>query len=166
MEGRKTRSRHSPIWIAIPLIAFCASSLRAEMVHVDSPVLEMIPPSRPIKTIDANQMVRSVQQEWQAFREGLNRAAVETMATMFFIRGAPPPPTPTPPTPPGQGGGVTPPPPPPPPPSGSGEPGPTDPPPVDPPQGTPEPASLVIAMLGAGVTSWYGWKRRSRKVVS
>ena len=87
-------------------------------------------------------------------------------ARAFFIRGGTPPPPPPPSNqgnPPPQEGGN---PPPPPPPTGGGEtpPGGGDVPPPPPPvQGAPEPASLTIGMLGAGLASLVAWRRRQRK---
>lgn len=57
----------------------------------------------------------------------------------------------------GDGGSV------PPPPVGGGETPPVDvTPPVDLPQGTPEPASLVTALIGAGLAFGYGWRKRRK----
>ena len=111
---------------------------------------------------------QSLRSEWEAVRTDLTRSALETTLTMFYIRSAKPPPPPPPPPkgnnqPPQQQGSGDPPPPPPapPPPGGTAEP-PQLTPPTDPPHGTPEPASIVTAILGTGLVSWFGWRRRSR----
>ncbi len=103
---------------------------------------------------------------WERLREDLTRTALETTLTMFLIRASPTPPTPTPPpppppqvvTPPAQGPNTTPPAnTPPDPPTGSGDP-PTQ---VDPPPSSaPEPAGIVIALVGAGLATAYGWRKR------
>jgi hypothetical protein len=79
----------------------------------------------------------------------------------------PPPPTPgggNPPPPPPTGGGNT---PPPQPPTGNGNPPPDNPPPPPgppvPPTDSPEPASVVTALLGAGLASLAAWRHRRRK---
>jgi hypothetical protein len=112
-------------------------------------------------------LLAALRQEWEAIREDLTRSLVETTQTMFFIRGGSPPPSNDQgqsPPPPLDGG----PPPPPPPPAGTGEDQPADvgnPPPV-PPQGTPEPASIVTALLGAGLASLCGYRKWRRKKVT
>ncbi len=107
---------------------------------------------------------------WSEFREDLVRCVVETTVTAFLIRTANPPAPPQgsgdpQPTPPGQNNtppDPPPPPPPPDPPSGSGDPidPPFDPPP--PPSETPEPASIITALMGVGLTSIYAWRRRQQ----
>jgi hypothetical protein len=115
-------------------------------------------------------LLAALRQEWEAIREELRRSLLETTLTMFFIRGGSPPPSNDQgqlPPPPDQAGGPPPPPPPPPPPTGTGEDQPGDmgnPPPV-PPQGTPEPASIVTALLGAGLASLCGSRKWRRKKV-
>jgi hypothetical protein len=117
---------------------------------------------------DGKALLAALRQEWEAIREDLTRSVLETTLTLFFIRGGSPPPSSNDqgqlPPPPDQAAGPPPPPPPPPPPTGTSEDQPGDvgnPPPV-PPQGTPEPASIVTALLGAGLASLYGsrpWRR-------
>lgn len=105
-----------------------------------------------------------LQLHWEAVREDLLRAALQTVVTMFFIRWSTPPPPPTaqsapPPvvTPPPTNQNTNPPPgDPPPPPSGQGDPPTT----VDPPPSAPEPTALVIALVGAGLGAGYGLRRR------
>ena len=115
-------------------------------------------------------LLAALRQEWDAFREELTRSLLEATLTMFFIRGGSPPPSNDQgqlPPPPDQAAGPPPPPPPPPPPTGTGEDTPGDmgnPPPV-PPQGTPEPASIVTALLGAGLASLCGSRKWRRKNV-
>jgi hypothetical protein len=54
-----------------------------------------------------------------------------------------------------------------PPAEGSGETGPTQTtPPTDPALGTPEPASLVTALIGAGLAFGYGWRQRRKNAVA
>ena len=97
---------------------------------------------------------------------GLIVLASPTPVTAFFIRGGTPPaikqnqgPPVIVPNQQGGGGGD----PTPPPPTGGGETPPGDiTPPTDPPQGTPEPASLVTALLGAGLTFGYAWRKRRK----
>jgi hypothetical protein len=85
--------------------------------------------------------------------------------TAIFISGFSPPPgnPPPPPNPPG----VTPPPPPPPPPGPPGPVGGGNPPPETnpgpPPSASPEPASMLTALLGAGLASLAAWRYRRRK---
>jgi len=108
---------------------------------------------------DGRAVLHGLRHEWESLRREVATAAV----TMFFIRGGTPPSTPpsnpgsnTPPpgqsnTPPGGNGE-------PPPPGGQGDTPPSD--PGNPPTGTPEPASFVLALLGAGLAAGCGWRRR------
>lgn len=119
--------------------------------------------------LDSKTLTARLEREWQNVREDLTRATIEVALTMFFIKTNPPPsgtpPTPkTEPPPTDDGANEPPPPPPPPPPDGQGEVPPTNP-PVDtpPPSATPEPASFVLAALGAGFISFCGWRRRKAK---
>jgi hypothetical protein len=109
---------------------------------------------------------KALRAEWQVLREEMTRTMLEATMTMILGRWGtapviqpdqgPPITLPT-----QQGDTIDPtPPPPPPPPVGGGElpPGDIAPPPPDPPNGTPEPASLVSALLGAGLV--FGYMRR------
>jgi hypothetical protein len=111
-------------------------------------------------------LLEAVEREWN----DLKRCVLEQVMTAFLIRWTTEPPPPPPPPgnngepPPPEGGGETPPPPPPPPPPGGGGEEPPIDPPIDPPppQQTPEPASVLLAALGAGVVSFIAWRRRKR----
>jgi PEP-CTERM motif len=116
---------------------------------------------------EARALWQGLERRWESLREDLTRTALETALTMFFIRSSPPPPPlpplgpPPPVTPPPTIGPNTPPPlvPPPGPPTAQGEP------PLiidPPPQTAPEPASIVIALVGAGLAAGYGWRKRRK----
>ena len=103
---------------------------------------------------------------WVEFRDEMLRCGIEATITGFLVWFGNPPPqlNETPPVnPPDQNNTEPDPPPPPPPdpPTGGGEEPPIDP-PFDPPppNETPEPASLVTALLGLGLTSIYAWRRK------
>jgi hypothetical protein len=109
--------------------------------------------------------------KWEALREDLRRTALETTLTMFLIRASPKPPTPHPPpppppppvaTPPAQGPNTPPDSnPPPDPPTGQGDP-PTQ---IDPPPASaPEPAGVVIGLVGAGLAAAYRWRKRRGEI--
>ena len=171
---------------AFGLILLCMQPLRAEMLHhtVSLEHLAQVPhnstcaDSRSVEKVVVLQaaldptLVAARQHNikgwlhlwregWEEIRMALARTALELMLpTNFGWYYPPPPPTgkgEDPPPPP------TPDPPPPPPPTGQGEPPPTDPgtgPP--PPSDAPEPSSLVSALLGAGIASWIGWRKRRK----
>jgi len=159
------------------LMIFAAPKLSAEMVHGSASVgldtqntEDHAVPARSARTpncADGKALLAALRQEWEAIREDLTRSLLETTLTMFFIRGGSPPSSDdqgqTPPPPQDAG------PPPPPPPTGTSENQAGDvgnPPPV-PPQGTPEPASIVTALLGAGLASLCAsWKWRMKNVTS
>jgi len=156
MEGCKVRQ-------GFFLIALTASGLLLVATPAQSGTVEAADGSRA--RVNGQEIWSALQQSWEGVREDLTRCALESVMTAFFIRGGAPPKTPpnVPPTqsPPKQEE-APPPPPPPPPPTGQGEVPPDVPPPPPPPQGAPEPASLVTALLGVGLTSWYAWRRRRR----
>jgi len=117
-------------------------------------------------SVNDQEVLHALQEAWEEVREDLVRCALESAMTAFFIRGGTPPKTPPDvqpsQSPPAQEPHL-PPPPEPPPPTGQGEVPPIDPPVMPPPpNGTPEPASIVSALLGIGLTSWYTWRRRRR----
>jgi hypothetical protein len=176
---------------AAGLMILAATDLRAEMMHgptfvgLDSVVkgeaclvngqwskpIVFTTHHSPLTTHHSGKsLLAALRQEWKAIREELTRGLLETTLTMFFIRGGSPPPSNDQgqlPPPVDQAAGPPPPPPPPPPPTGTGEDTPGDmgnPPPV-PPQGTPEPASIVTALLGAGLASLCGSRKWRRKKV-
>ncbi len=133
-----------------------------------------------ITSLDAQALWRSVRTHWESVREGMERMVLESMTTMILGRWGSPPalpmtlaspqplpvpvpvPVPVPLPVPGPLPAVAPVPVPvPEPPTGSNDP-PIDPILEPPPQGTPEPASLVTALLGAGLVSVFAWRRRRR----
>ena len=178
MEGCKVWRK----WIVTALasagfVILTTADVRADMLHGVGPiandtqnqVLENFVPVTSVRTparVDGKAVLEALRHEWGTIREELTRSVLETALTAFFIHGGSPPPigsTPAPPGPPPpnqQGNTPPPPPPPPPPPTGNGEPPPGG---VDPPpQGTPEPASLVTALLGAGMALAYTRRKRRR----
>jgi PEP-CTERM motif len=129
-----------------------------------APVGAEVPTEVQQERARAQALCQGLERQWESLREELTRTALETTLTMFFIRSSPPPPPPP-----------APPPPPPvtPPTQGPNSPPPSDPPPgpptaqgdppliIDPPpQTAPEPASIVIALVGAGLAAGYGWRKR------
>jgi hypothetical protein len=167
------------------LVLLAATNVHAEMLHVgihaetmtgkgiETGVKEIYAPlaARPAPKLapnDEQRLVDGLKGRWETMREALLRTTLETMTTMIFGYWGPPPPPPMKstiaPAPPPTGQGSTPPPPPPPPPpSGSGETPTTVDPPTDPSTpSTPEPTGFMLAFLGAGLTSFYGWRRRRK----
>jgi hypothetical protein len=129
-----------------------------------APVCAEVQTQAQQERVSAEAQWQGLQRQWESLREELTRTVLETTLTMFFIRSSPSPPTPPPPapgplvTPPIQGPNNPPPTDPPPgPPTGQG-----DPPQIidPPPQTAPEPASIVIALVGAGLAAGYGWRKR------
>lgn len=121
---------------------------------------------------DTEKKVEALTKGWESLRDELSESILQTVLTAFFIRATPPPPPPPPPPPTGSGEPPVdppidpPPPPPPPPPGGEGETPPVDPPidpPPPPPNDAPEPASLLIALVGAGAVSVAAWRRRRKQ---
>jgi hypothetical protein len=193
MNGWKTRTRRILAALgAAGLMILAAPDLSAEMVHgstanssqptahsqkftansskpengpADSCELLAVSRLTP-NCVDGKALLAALRQEWEAIREDLTRSLLETTLTMFFIRGGSPPSSDD------QGQSPPPPqdagPPPPPPPTGTsdnqaGDVG--NPPPV-PPQGTPEPASIVTALLGAGLASLCASRKWRMKTVT
>lgn len=156
-EGRKTMEgwKIAQGSLLTTLIAAAWLALAAP-VHAEE--------TRGDRRSEAKELLKALESEWRAMREDLTRCALESMMTAFFIRSGTAPTTPPniqpSQSPPQQEVGPPPPPPPPPPPTGQGELPPTPPPIEPPPQGAPEPASIVSALLGVGLTSWYAWRRR------
>ncbi len=148
-------------------------SLAAAVLAVLAPMASIYANEQTAAKTAANEEngrdAKKVSSKWCEIRDEVVRCALEVTTTAFLIRIGNPPPQPneappvdppeqnnTPPDPPGD--------PPPDPPTGGGEEPPIDPPfdIPDPPNETPEPASLVTALLGAGLTSLYAWRRRRR----
>lgn len=181
MEGRGTwRTRLAAACASAALVFGGAGSVHAEMLHCSIPsdaraALPDIAGAREsfipwcATNMPAPTPERSPGAVFQDNVEQMQRSVLEWMVTSILIRWGTPPPVPGPNNteiiPPPQGGGETPPPPPPPPPppDGGSEDPPIDPPIDPPPQETPEPSSLLIGGIGAGLTSLYRWRRRVKK---
>jgi hypothetical protein len=153
-------------WLARCLLAALAAS---GLMLIQAAPLGAQELNRAPDRAEARALWHRLELQWQAVREDLTRTALQTALTMFLIRASPTPPTPPSPpppppvgNPPGQGPNTTPPAnSPPDPPNGQGEP-PTV---INPPPSTaPEPASIVIGLVGAGLAVAYGWRKRRGEI--
>jgi hypothetical protein len=177
MEGSQYRKTGWLIALSsAALLSFGVNGARADFLlgavsseeTAQTPGLKFVPYGSALRTKvshareDGRAVLQGLRYEWESLRSEMARAAV----TMFFIRGGTTPNTPPPggngnPPPPGQnnqppGGDGN-----PPPPGGQGETPPGNP---GAPPGTPEPASFVLALLGAGLATGCGWRQRRRAV--
>jgi len=183
-EQRSWRRKLAASLGCAALVLGYANSVHAEILHCSMPsdsrtdmhaerVSESFQPARAATTAPVRQPdARSLNAMFQDAYEELQRSVLESLITGIVFKVGTPPPLPggqnNEVVPPPQGGGEEPPPPPPPPPpDGGGENPPVDP-PIDPPppQETPEPSSLLIGGIGAGLASLYSWRRRNRKIIA